>query len=333
MPADRLRLGVVGRRAARARRPSSAGAARRAPREARARARPAIRPAARPRRRASPASRKWFVCASRPSRGSIRATPAGESSKHAPPPRGVDDRDAARGRVGRLAQQRPGVLDARGARSSSRRSTRCTGMPSSPPPSRRVVEDVERRRRCPRVETPTLARIPASVIVAKRAPSTAADQTTQRSGASAYQSQFCASHGPSALSQRPTRRALGEREQLGAAVERGDQLGLEPRARGERLQLGGERRMPARACAQHARRRSAARRRARARRPRTAAGRRRRQIAVRAPGRPGMRARARGGSVASRAQRRERRLGKVRTCSAQGREPSPSPSTDRDRRR
>ena len=56
----------------------------------------------------------------------------------------------------------------------------------------------------PRVETPTLARIPASVIVAKRAPSTAADQTTQRSGASAYQSQFCASHGPSALAHRPT---------------------------------------------------------------------------------------------------------------------------------
>ncbi len=56
----------------------------------------------------------------------------------------------------------------------------------------------------PLLETPTLPRIPASVIVAKRAPSTAADQTTQRPGASAYQSQFCASHGPAALSQRPT---------------------------------------------------------------------------------------------------------------------------------
>ena len=56
----------------------------------------------------------------------------------------------------------------------------------------------------PRVDMPTLARMPASVIVAKRPPSTAADQTRQRSASSAYQSQFCASHGPSALSLRPT---------------------------------------------------------------------------------------------------------------------------------
>ena len=104
----------------------------------------------------------------------------------------------------------------------------------------------------PRVETPTLPRIPASVMVAKRPPSTAADHTRQRSGASAYQSQFCASHGPSGLSQRPTVGALGEREQLGAPVEGRDQLGLEPRSDGERLELLRQRRMPARGALEHA---------------------------------------------------------------------------------
>ena len=90
----------------------------------------------------------------------------------------------------------------------------------------------------PLLETPTLARIPASVIVAKRAPSTAADQTTQRSGASAYQSQFCASHGPAGALAAAYGRALGQAQQLCAPVERGDQLGLDPGAQRERLQLG-----------------------------------------------------------------------------------------------
>ena len=105
----------------------------------------------------------------------------------------------------------------------------------------------------PRVETPTLARIPASVIVAKRAPSTAADHTRQRSGASAYQSQFCASHGPSALSQRPTVVHSASASSSVRPLSAADQLGLEPRPERERLQLRRERRMPARGALEHAR--------------------------------------------------------------------------------
>ena len=165
--------------------------------------------------------------------------------------RGVDDGDAAGGRVRRLAQQRPGVVDARRL-ASSRRSTRCTGTPSVSPAVARVVEDVERDGD-PALETPTLARIPASVMVAKRAPSTAADHTRQRSGASAYQSQFCASHGPSGLSQRPTvvhsASASSSVRPLSAATSSGSSRAPER----ERLQLGRERRMPALGALEHAR--------------------------------------------------------------------------------
>ena len=51
----------------------------------------------------------------------------------------------------------------------------------------------------------------------------------------------------------PDGRALGEREQLRASVQRRDQLGLEPRPERERLQLGRERRMPALDALEHAR--------------------------------------------------------------------------------
>ena len=105
----------------------------------------------------------------------------------------------------------------------------------------------------PRVETPTLARMPASVIVAKRAPSTAADHTRQRSGASAYQSQFCASHGPSALSQRPTVVHSASASSSVRPLSAADQLGLEPGAERERLELQRERRVPARRALEHAR--------------------------------------------------------------------------------
>jgi hypothetical protein len=48
------------------------------------------------------------------------------------------------------------------------------------------------------------------------------------------------------------RRALGEREELGAAVERRHELGLEPAAEREALQLGGERRVAALRHGEHA---------------------------------------------------------------------------------
>ena len=105
----------------------------------------------------------------------------------------------------------------------------------------------------PRLETPTLARIPASVIVAKRAPSTAADQTTQRSGRIGVPVPVLRQPRPSGALAAADGRALGEREQLGAPVERRDQLGLDAGAQRERLELGGERRVPALGALEHAR--------------------------------------------------------------------------------
>ncbi len=105
----------------------------------------------------------------------------------------------------------------------------------------------------PRVETPTLARMPASVIVAKRAPSTAADHTRQRSGVVGVPVPVLREPRPLRALAAPDGRALGNREQLGAPVERRDQLRLQPGAQRERLELRRERRVPARGALEHAR--------------------------------------------------------------------------------
>ena len=104
----------------------------------------------------------------------------------------------------------------------------------------------------PRVETPTLARMPASVIVAKRAPSTAADHTRQRWESSAYQSQFCASHGPSALSQRPTVVHSAIASSSVRPLSAPTSSGSSPAPERERLELRRERRVPARGALEHA---------------------------------------------------------------------------------
>jgi hypothetical protein len=80
-----------------------------------------------------------------------------------------------------------------------------------------------------------LARIPASVIVTSRSPSARSTvQTTQRSGESTYQSQFCASQGPSFA------------RDLGAGVERADQLGRDARSAGDAFHLLDQARLPVR---------------------------------------------------------------------------------------
>ena len=122
-----------GSRAARVRR--RARAVRRALRSRGGRAsRPATPRAGRPRRRASAASRKWLVCASSPSRGSTRATPCGESSKQAPPPPASTTVMQLEAEYG-VSRSRPQASSTLPASSSRRRSTRCTGMPSSSAPS------------------------------------------------------------------------------------------------------------------------------------------------------------------------------------------------------
>ena len=189
--------------------------------------------------------------ASRPSRGSMRATPAGESSKHAPPPAASTTVMQLEAEYG-VSRSRSQASSALAASSSSRRSTRCTGTPSSPRPSRRVVEDVERDRDAARRDAdlgqdPGLGHGGEARALDGRRPHEAA---LGRIGVPV----------PVLRQPRPLRalaaadgRALGEREQLGAPVERRDELGLEPRPERERLQLRRQRRMPALGALEHAR--------------------------------------------------------------------------------
>ena len=114
---------------------------------------------------------------------------------------------------------------------------RCIGTPIGPP-SRRWCRMFSPTA-SPRLFMPSFARMPASVIVTQTLAVRRArpSRRTQRSGASTYQSQFWASHGPSARVEARDQRAPARARDLGARVQRADQLGRDARAVGDALHL------------------------------------------------------------------------------------------------
>ena len=140
---------------------------------------------------------------------------------------GVDDRDATRGRVRRLAQQRPGVLDPGGLRQQAPQHE-VHGDAELAVAVARVIEDVERdgdaaRRDADLAEDPRLGHRREARALDRRRPHEAA---LGRIGVPVPVLREPRALGALAAADDG---ALGEREQLGAPVERRDELGLEPR--------------------------------------------------------------------------------------------------------